>query len=249
MKQIKKLLKTYKGLVISIVMILVSVGGVFVGVIPAIGKIIQIRSDIMILSSSTDHMQSKLNILNATDETTYTSQLQDLVAAVPSDKSLTTLFSTVDGIAVSSGVTITDVSLVKPGSIATESAKKQSNEEKQIGSNLLPFTVTVNGNYSQIHSFLSQAVNVRRFFRVRNFEISLADMSDISVRMGMDAFYSPITLDPQNFDKPLEPLSSEEEQIIVQIRAMPLVGQTTLPAPSVPSAESPSGGRADPFSP
>jgi len=248
MMQIPKFLRPYQGLIISILMIIVAILGIVFGIIPAIGKIIQMRSNIISLSEANEQMKTKLNILESTDENVYRSELQDLVAAVPSDKSLTTLFSTVDAISASSGVTISDLSLIKPGSIATESAVKQSTEEKQIGSSILPFTVTVYGTYAQIHDFLSQVVGVRRFFRVRNFDISFSDVSNISVRMGMDAFYSPISLNPATFNKPLEPLTQEEEQIIAKIQALPIVGQISLPAPST-AGTAPEGSRLDIFTP
>jgi len=246
MMEINKLLKTYRGLIISLSMIIISAVGMVFGIIPAVGKIIQMRNEMVALSTTIGQLQEKINILNNSDEETYRTQLRELVAAVPSDKSLTTLFSTVDALAAASGTTISDLTLAKPGLIATESAARQSNEEKQIGSDLLPFTVTVHGSYAQIHDFLSRVVNVRRFFRVRNFDISLADMTNISVRMGMDAFYSPISLSPSMLDKPLEPLTAEEEQIIARIEAMPIVGQLTLPPPSTGATSGP--GRVDPFS-
>jgi Tfp pilus assembly protein PilO len=228
-------------------MIAVCILGVVFGIIPGIEKIVQMRNDIVALSNTVEQLKTTLSILNSNDESVYRAQLQELVAAVPSDKSLTTLFSTVDGLSAASGVTIADLSLTKPGSIATESAIKQSNEEKQIGSNILPFTVTVNGGYEQIYSFLSQVVNVRRFFRVRNFDISFVDTSNISVRMGMDAFYSPIVLNPTLLAKPLEPFTGEELSFITKIQAMPIVGQISLPPPTV--GGTPTGiSRTDPFS-
>jgi Tfp pilus assembly protein PilO len=246
MIQVNKLFKMYRGLILSVGMIIISAVGIVFGIIPAAGKIIQMRNELITLSTTTEQLQTKINILNTSDEGTYRTQLQELVSAVPSDKSLTTLFSTVDALAAASGTTISDLTLAKPGSIATESAARQSNEEKQIGSNLLPFSIVVHGTYQQIHGFLSQVVNVRRFFRVRNFDISFADLTNISVRLGMDAFYSPISLSPSIFDKPLEPLTAEEEQIIAKIEAMPIVGQMTLPAPSTGTSSGPA--RVDPFS-
>jgi Tfp pilus assembly protein PilO len=248
MMPIQKLLRTYKGLLIAIAMIGICIAAVILGIIPAIGKINAIRTEMVTLAVLTEQLQTKNEIINATDESVYRTQLQELVAAVPSDKSLTTLFSTIDAVAASSGVTLSDLSLVKPGSLATESAAKQSNEEKQIGSNLLPFSVTVNGDYPQIHEFLAQIVNVRRFFRVRNFIISFVDLSGISVRMEMDAFFAPTSLNPALFDKPFEALTQEEEDIIRKISALPIAGQIPLPASSVilPSVNS---TRSDPFTP
>jgi Tfp pilus assembly protein PilO len=248
MTPLQKIVRTYQGLITAIVMVLFSIVGIIFGIVPAVGKVNDIRNEMITLATTTQQLQTKIDILNSTDESVYRAQLQELIAAVPSDKSLTTLFSTIDAVGVSSGVTLTDLSLVKPGSIATESAVKQSNEEKQIGSNLLPFSVTVNGSYTQIYNFLGQIINVRRFFRVRNFTISFVDMTNISVRMDMDAFYAPISLNPALFDKPLDSITKDEEDTIAKISAYPIVGQISLPAVSTvqPSVSS---GRSDPFNP
>lgn len=247
MMQLTKFIRTYRELCISIGMIAISILGVVFGIIPGVGKIIGMRNDIVALSNTVEQLKTRISIVNSNDESVYQAQLQELVAAVPSDKSLTTLFSTIDGLSALSGVTIADLSLTKPGSIATESAVTQSNEEKQIGSNILPFSVTVNGGYQQIYSFLSQVVNVRRFFRVRNFDISFVDTSNISVHMGMDAFYSPIVIKPAVFDAPLEPITAEEQAFIAKIQAMPIVGAVSLPPPTV-GGTSTAPSRTDPFS-
>lgn len=228
-------------------MILISILGTVFGIIPIIGKIIQIRSDSVALSESIAQLQTKVTVLDSEDEATYKNQLQQLIAAVPADKSLTTLFTTLDALAAQSGVAVTDVSLSKPGSIASQSAQKLTNEERQIGSSLLPFEVTVVGNYQQIHDFLAQSISVRRFFRVRNFEISFLDPSNISVRMGMDAFYSPLTVTIGATESQLQPLSAKENQIIATVEKMPILSVATEGQAVISPTSNET--RSDPFSP
>ncbi len=247
MTPLPKLLRTYQGIIIPVLMILIAVLGTVFGIVPIVGKIIQIRTDSVALSSSVLELQSKMTVLNNEDEQTYKDQLRQLILAVPSDKSLTTLFTTIDALGAQSGVTVVEVSLTKPGSIATQSAQKQTNEERQIGSSLLPFSVTIAGNYDQIHNFLAQVVSVRRFFRVRDFDISFLDPSNITVHLGMDAFYSPISLTIGPVDSPIEPLTAKENQIIATVEKMPVLGIATQSDSSMPPVLNTS--RTDPFSP
>lgn len=247
MGQFDKIWHTYQGIIFSLGMILLVVLGTIFGIIPAVEKVKQIRDDSIALSDTISGLQSKVNALNAVDEQTYTTELQDLVAAVPLDKSLPSLFSTIDAISGTSGVTVSDMTLTKPGAIATGSAVvSQTAEEKKIGSSLIPFTVTVVGSYTQIHDYLVQVLNVRRFFRVRNFEISFTDPSNITVHMGMDAFYSPLITKSETITAPLVPFTKDELKVIATIQKMPLAGGVSVPGTGV--AAQPETTRPDPFS-
>ena len=238
MPTVTKFLRTYQGLITSIVMILLTAIGTLVGIVPGVKRIIDIRSQSIQLTKTIQTLRTKINILESKDESTYRDEFAQLLAAVPGDKSLPTMFSTLDGLTMQTGVTLTEASLAKPGSIASGSATKRSPEEQKIESNLLPFTVTVNGSYDQIYAFLSQVNTVRRFFRVRNFDISFSDMSTISVHMGMDAFYAPIASTIGPVDSPLDPLSPSEEALITKISQLPYLGQTMMSASVQPQTTS-----------
>jgi Tfp pilus assembly protein PilO len=225
--------RKYRDLVISLVMIFISVMGTIFGIVPAISKVVSMRRNSVALAKTIQILRTKITILESQDENTYRDQLAQLVAAVPQDKSLPTLFATLDGLGAQSGVTLTEFTLSRLGSIASGSAVKLSAEEQKIGSSLLPFTIIVSGNYDQIYAFLSQVNSVRRFFRVNNFDISFANTSAITVHMGMDAFYSPFSTSIGAVDSPLTPLSQKEVDLITQISQMPYLGQAAfVPATS-----------------
>ena len=176
--------------------------------------------------------------------------LADLVTAVPADQSLTSLFSTMDGLASEIGITVTELTLAKPGPLATESARRQSKEEKEIGTNLLPFTATIVGNYDQIREFLARAVKVRRFFRVRGFTLSLVDPTNVSVRMNMDAFYAPYLTVIGGVDTKIEALTETDERTIATVANLPLVGNPLLSLPpGEQGGDVPIVPKANPFAP
>jgi Tfp pilus assembly protein PilO len=236
MQPLKKYWRLYKELIISICMILVSILGVIFGIIPATQKVIAVRENSVNLTKSIQVLRTKINILESKDESTYRDEFTQLLEAVPGDKSLPTVFTTLDGLCQQSGVTLLEFSLAKLGSIASNSGTgRPSAEEQKIGSNLLPFTVTVSGNYTQIYAFLTLVNNVRRFFRVNNFEISFADITGITIHVGMDAFYAPVSTALGLADAPLVPLSQREEDVITRISQMPYLGYSA--ATSLPSAQ------------
>jgi Tfp pilus assembly protein PilO len=247
MQSSSKFIRKYKELIISVSMILISIFGTIFAIVPVVQKVISIRENSIEISKSIQVLRTKINILESKDVNTYRDQFSQLLSAVPGDKSLPTVFTTLDALSAQSGVTLTEFSLGKIGSIASDSGTIASPEEKLIGSNLLPFTITVNGSYDQIYAFLSQVNNVRRFFRVKNFAISFADTSDISVHVGMDAFYAPVLTAIGAVESPLDPLSQQEEALIVNISQMPYLSQ--IPMGQETGVKIPDSPKANLFSP
>ncbi len=250
MRGLKRFLKAYRGFVVASAILLFVVLGFIFGIMPAAQKVFAIRDETVTLETQTGELRKKAAILAAIDEATYKRLLADLVTAVPADQSLTSLFSTIDGLAAQTGITLTDLGLTRPGALATESARKQSVQEKQVGTNLLPFAVTITGSYDQIREFLARVVKVRRFFRVRGFNLSLVDPTNVSVRMTMDAFYAPYLTAIGGVDTKIEELTEKDEQVIQAVTSLPLVGDAGVaPPPSEGSGSVPTVLKDNPFAP
>lgn len=250
MNKLQKQLRPYKNVVVSGTIISTVILGSLFGLLPAARKVVTLIEEVQVLKKQTDDLQTKISILESIDEFTYKQHLASLVTAVPADQSLTSLFSTIDGLSLETGVSVTDLSLTKPGPLATASARRQTTEEKQIGSNLLPFTVTISGNYDQIKVFLARAVQVRRFFRVRSFDLTLLDPTKVSVRMAMDAFYAPYLTAIGSVDTPIEALTANDEAVISTVSNMAILGNPAFALPTselevAPFAEP----KANPFEP
>ncbi len=224
MKELTKLYRTYQSLVTAIAIFLLLVVGFFFGMLPAVRKIAAMRKEADTLNQQVSNLRAKSLILDAVDEETYRKYLAELIAAVPPDQSLTSVFSTVDGLAGQAVVTVTDLTLSKPGQIASESGKKLTTEERKIGSSILPFTLIISGTYDQIRGFFAQVTAVRRIFRVRRFDFTLLDPTNISARISMEAFYSPYVTSVGTVDSVIEQLNEKDESIIQTVSSMPIAG-------------------------
>lgn len=229
MNSYKRLIKRYQGFGISFVIVVVIVVGVFAGILPAFAAIISMRKNVNDLSSQITILRQKASILESIDEETYKAYLTELSLAVPTDKSLTSLFATIDGLSQETGVTLSNFTLTKPGSIATESAKRLSNDERKVGSSFLPFTLTVNGTYDQIRTFVERAVLVRRFFRIRYFSISFDQKETFSVHMGMDAYYAPLPTNLGSASQTVDSLTESDQAVIERVLSMPVLGKDSTP--------------------
>ncbi len=245
--KLKKIFRTYRKLIIGIIILIVSVCGIFFGVVPLGLQSIELQNSIVELTNQITILEEKTTILQSVDEDTLRGQLLTLTSVVPADKSLFSLFQTVDAVTSQIGVSVVDFSLVKPGSLATESAARMTAEENAVGVNLLPFSLTINGAYDQMGAFFATAVNVRRLLRIRSFDLSLDSSDIVSARINMDAAYAPLPVRVGAVTDAISPLGEKEEQVIIKAAAIPLMVRQPLTT-GTPSVSSDTSGKSDPFS-
>lgn len=248
--QLRKLFREYQGLIVSIGILIVCGLGILLGVVPLIQKTINVHTESRTLSAEVDLLNNKVSVLQSIDENAMRSNLQTLLSAVPSDKSLGTLLGTLDGLTSQAGVSVDSFSLSKLGSLATESAKRLSADEQAVGSNILPFTISIAGSFDQIRALFAASVSVRRLFRIRTFDVSFLKAGTesanmVSAHVGMDAFYSPLPSAIGPVSEPLTALTSTDVDLIAKVAAMRPLAQTSSVALPAPAA---GAGKADPFS-
>jgi Tfp pilus assembly protein PilO len=243
----RKFIKKYQQIIISVAILLVCIGSIIFGIIPAIGKLLALWETNATLTTKNQALRLKASVLASLDEETQRQNLNALIAAVPPDKSLPSIFSTIDGLSVNTGVAVTDFILTGAGSLATESARKQSGEEQKLGSNLLPFSVSIIGSYEQIRNFLESAVAVRRFFRVRQFELSFTGSSDLTATLGMDAYYASLPTHLGQIEQRLDLLTLKEEEVIAKVSTLPLLAQEVVISAAELSSQP--AGKDNPFAP
>ncbi len=186
-------------------------------------------------------LQARVNLLASFDEAVLFEQLSTLTSAIPVDKSIPTILSTVDGVSAKTGSVFASMQLASPGSIATEAARRQTSEEAALGSFLLPFTLTVEGDYSKLRDTLDVLVTSRRLLRIKNFTLSFSKTGQGRAVVSMDTLYAPLSkISPSG--RKVTPLTQKETEFLTRVANIPLlatplaIGATFEPRP-------------DPFSP
>ncbi|MCX6792342.1 MAG: hypothetical protein NT149_04900 [Candidatus Gottesmanbacteria bacterium] len=250
--QLNKLFHNYLGLIVSVGILIVSGLGILLGVVPILQKTIDMNTQFNSLSAEVDILKNKVSVFESIDEVSMRSNVQTLLSAVPSDKSLPTLLGTLDGLTAKTGVASGNFSLAKLGSLATESAQRLSADEQDVGGNILPFTIDITGSLDQIRGFLAASVSVRRLLRIRTFDVSFLKTAPessesanlVSATLGMDTFYSPLPTTIGSVSQPLTALTSTDDDVIAKVASMQLlvVPSSPLPPPSVGPS------KPDPFS-
>jgi hypothetical protein len=154
-----------------------------------------------------------------------------------------------DGLTAKTGVSVGDFSLSKLGSLATDSAQRLNADEQAVGSNILPFTISVEGTFDQLRAFFTAGISVRRLFRFRTFDVSFVKIGTesanvVSANVAMDTFYSPLPSTIGSVSQPVTALTGTDTDLIAKVAAMQLLVTTSAPMPP------PTGGagKSDPFS-
>lgn len=249
MRLIRRIIRLYQSFIISAVIIGFCLIALFVGIIPGAKKIINSVKSVYTQKKTVQLLHEKINILHALDADLLQSYASAAVSAVPQDKSLGTIFSTIDGLTAQEGVAVGGISLSSIGSVATEAAKKLSAEEQKIGVNIVPFSIMVIGPIEQVRNVVEKAVRIRRLFRIRNFDLSFDTKTGTTKStIQMDAYYVPLPKSLGKISDALKPLSDDEILIIDKISALPLI--TKEVSISTQSSQTQTGSRSiDPFAP
>lgn len=224
MNNYKGNIKIYKTFIIHGCIICASVIAFFIGIMPAIRKVRELRQSILSVREEVRIYDEKLLFVNTLNEDQLEKNLTSLVSAVPTTKSLPTIFSMIEGLSRQSGANISSFSIESPGSIATDSSKPNI-VDADTGSNIISFSVIVSGSLESLRAFLDAARNIKRLVRVDTFSISISKENQggsYSVRLSM--FYIPLPEKLVQPQAPLSPLTQDDQKLIDEVALLPYVG-------------------------
>ena len=243
MRLLRRFLRIYQGFVVTGAIIVFGVIAFFLAVLPGIRATRDLYENLTIVQKEVQALSSKFAFLQSLGENDLRDRLLTMLQAVPAEKSIPTIFSSADGLANKSGVSIIDMNLAGMGSLATGAAVRQSAAEKKIGASTLPFTMNATGSYDQIRSFVSEINKVRRLFDVTSFDLTIGSTGVTQVRLSLAAFHQPIPTKVGSIQSPVITLTSKEEEIFMKVSQYPDVSQTFLES----LAPDFSGGKRNPF--
>lgn len=209
-RYIRRFLRLYEGFVISGVIILFGIMAVVFAVLPGIRTTIDLYGNVGAIQKEVDALSGKLALLQSLDEESLRGQLSMLLSVIPQEKSVPTIFETVDGLVAEAGVQITDMTLTSLGSIATGSATKGKSSSKVKGLSYLSFSLGVAGSYDQMQGFFGIVNTVRRLFTVENFDLTITKTGETIARIAMGAYYQPLPTKVGSVEAPIQNLSPTE---------------------------------------
>lgn len=241
MRKYYKYFRFYKGFLVS--------GGVLLGAVllslfitlPLAQRTSSLFQETNTLSNEIKVLRQKDQLLQSVDETTLQNELASLVAAIPLDKSLPTIFTTLDGLTGKTGVAIDDVALASPGTISTPSAVQAGRGPN----NEVGFSASVKGSADQVLAFTETVHAIRRLFTIKAMDLGVNQNGTINITVGMTGYYLPLKKGSSS-ESQFSLLSQKEETLLRSVMSFPLLSEASTSAGT--PIEPLFIGKEDPFS-
>ncbi len=192
--------------------------------------------DVASLREQVEVLQKKVTVLNNLDEESLQQNVALTTSAVPLDKSLPTILSTMEGISDKTGVSLKSLIVDAPGAISTDSAsakQQQTTADKKTGAIALPYSVTLSGTFDQIKTFLAVSNKVRRLIRAKSFTLNFTD-EQLTTQISFETFYAPLS--KRNDAQVLQPLKNTDFDLLASLEEFPDMGQIAAGASGIPAA-------------
>lgn len=217
--------------------------GCIFGIVPATRATWKLFSELGSLQGEIALLEKKVDILETLEADAMKRNLGELAAAVPSEKSIPTLFATLESVSAQAGVGLIDVTLPGVENLASESAKKGVIHPS--GASVIQFSASVDGGMPQVKQFFALLGSVRRLMGIRSFTLTVTSPERVQAKLEMDSYFSPYGIQPAGAAKELSALGVEEETVIEKIKSFPNISQTVeLPPPAIGAFV-----KSDPFAP
>jgi Tfp pilus assembly protein PilO len=243
----KKLLRLYNKFILPSLILAVCALTVNYGIIPGVKTIQNEIIKQQLLSKEITAIQARVRILESLDEDTLRSQVVALMTSVPPTKSIPTVFSTIETVAMQSGVTVVDMGIESVGTLASQSAEPVDPKTALRGNFSIPVKVIANGSLDQIKAFLDGAVSIRRLLRITNFYASIDKDNIVKASFVIDAFFAPLPKSLGKSSDPLQVYTANEEELLAKISSYPLISQELTNYDILPEIQY--GSKTNPFSP
>jgi len=202
---------------------------------PRVRDIFVLNRSIKDLEGKVANVDRKLSILSSKDSNMLLSQVREAEKALPSQKDIPGLLSSLDRLAQETGVSITSFQ-VSPGEVtATFSAQA-------VGAESLPFKMAISGGYDGVRNFLTRAVNTNRTLRIRSVAITAqaqAGQASVSASLDMETFYQIIAKIKFAPSDRLPDITTEEQKALEKASQRPYLSEI--------SGTRPPTGKLNPF--
>lgn len=244
---IQRFIKMHRSLSVYGVLLLLGIIGVVIGLVPAGKNVFALITQVKTLETDISNFRTKIVILSSYEDSVFENMVHDVLAAIPQDKSVNTLLSTIEVTAAKNGLAVSSFSVAALGSIATQSGSLDKPDSK-LGVNILPASFVVEGDISGLRDFLNDIIKIRRLIRVKSMDLMFQNKTTvIQAKVTVDAFYKTL---PQTIGKvsdSVESLSQKEQDLLTKIISYPIVYEAPIIFDTVNTSLPANPVNADPF--
>lgn len=215
-------IKLFREFGVHVALFLILVGLIFKVFIPQAQTVLANRT---LTNEGNQHLislQAKTQILKTTNRIEIRNRLQKLNLALPLEKDVGLMFSSLDNIAALSNTRLGTFSL-KVGSFATSSAIPATSS---VGVPALEVKLNVSGTTGNIAEFIKQAHKT-----IPLMQISSVSLGGLSSTVQLLYYYKPAATINQAIDTPLPAISTARDKILREIeqREGPVIFNSEIP--------------------
>jgi Tfp pilus assembly protein PilO len=250
MGKLRRIYRLHKSLVIHSGLLVIGILGLFSALIPSVQKTMTVVKGLRTLNAEIAQIQKKVSVLASLDQNVLEQSAAAVLSAVPEDKSVSTLLSTVEAVAGRNGLFISDISIERIGSVSTGSGSMAVKKD----GNSMTETISLQGELLQLRNFLTESLRVRRLMRIKDMQLtSLPKSNLVTAKLSIEVFYQPLPTSIGKASDPMEPLSQKEMDTLEKVTSFPVVYATGVQptlygTPAVIGEEPRSPALIDPFS-
>jgi len=215
----------------------------FFYIIPSVKKLPDMFKKIQVQTEENGRLKKKSDFLKGLDYDLLADNTQTVLEVLPDEKSIPSFISVIDALTAANNVSLTDFSISRPGSIATESAQSTITE-KEIKKDILISQISLTASVNDIRSFFMHLKRIRKIIQFLSINIFFESQDFVTVEGDIATFYSPL---PTKLDKidSIEPFSNQEESMIKYLTSLESLRQIYDILPM----QTTSGIKLNPFSP
>lgn len=209
---IKKYLKKYKQDILPATLFLAGLIILLRVILPQFGGVVDVREEIQIQVKTNDGLRSSINTLDALNDAQLDSDYALVLSALPTSKSIGSIYNALNTTAINSNVSIGSLNL-QVGSVYDQ--KEDPREKKVDGVPFLNLLVRVNGNSTTDTTEFAQ----RLYESVPLVEINSIAATNLDGRYDVDFFFKPINTELFKAQTQIQPLSPAQNQMLTTLRS------------------------------
>lgn len=226
MKSYKRIIRTYKKYLLTLAIVVISIGGIVFGLVPGFSSLWDRFGKLQSVKKDVYQLERKVQFLSALDETGLDNSVSVLTSAVPTDSNYPSILMLVEALAGQQGLSISGFS-VTGGSLASSSSAKLLNKsDTKLGSYVVPFEFSMKGPLDKIRSVLESSLTVRRLIRFDTLGVGLGmgiatQSGDLTTSITGSVFFQPLPKTMGAAKDMLPEVSSAEQEILSKISQYP----------------------------
>ncbi len=218
----------YKFLIFPILAILISIGLLMLVIVPQFQISLENQKNIQAAENKLAELQTKINILEQTDQTVYKNYIDKALIAIPTEKDIPEGVSQVLFLLNNNNLKVSEISVF--------------NTPAKGGLNNFQVKVSVEAPISDLRNFLQKIKTSGRIMNIKDIEFILSKNENMSSTMVLELYTQDLITSIGEVDKPVEALNQKEIEILAQITA------NTQNSPVVSATEvTGQTGKVDPF--